>query len=184
MQQFGYCEPHLVINLLSVYSTALYGSSLWQLDSEEHLKLNRSWNTAVKIIWDLPHSTHTRFLESLSPVPHLESVLAGRYIGFINNLSKSNKSLLKLLYNSCCSDLGSLTGQNLYYLLQKYNKDSIAGLMLDKNTLKKARVYQLSENEHWKTNIIEELSLIKKGQLENNFDEDFLEEILDYVCTD
>ena len=61
---------------------------------------------------------------------------------------------------SCCSDLGSLTGQNLNYLLQKYNKDSIADLMLDKNTLKKARVYQLSENEHWKTNIIEELSLI------------------------
>ena len=58
LQQFGYCEPRLVINLLSVYSTALYGSTLWQLNSEEHLKLNRSWNTALKIIWDLPHSTH------------------------------------------------------------------------------------------------------------------------------
>ena len=82
LQQFGYYEPRLVINLLSIYSTALYGSTLWQLNSEEHLKLNRSWNTAVKIIWDLPHPTHTRFLESLSPVPHLESTLYARYIGF------------------------------------------------------------------------------------------------------
>ena len=90
-QQFGYYDPHLVLKLLSIYSTALYGSPLWQLGSEEHLKLNRSWNTAVKMIWDLPHSTHTRFLENLCPVPHLESVLVGRYIDFIHNLRRSDK---------------------------------------------------------------------------------------------
>ena len=28
MQQFGYLDPHLVIKLLSIYSTALYGSTL------------------------------------------------------------------------------------------------------------------------------------------------------------
>ena len=49
-QQFGYCDPKLVLKLLSIYSTALYGSPLWQLSSEEHSKLNRSWNTAIKII--------------------------------------------------------------------------------------------------------------------------------------
>ena len=62
-QQFGYYEPRLVLNLLSIYSTALYGSPLWQLSSAEHQKLTRSWNTAVKIIWDLPHATHTRLLK-------------------------------------------------------------------------------------------------------------------------
>ena len=49
-QQFGYLNPRLVIKLLSIYSTALYGSCLWQLASDEHLKLNRSWNVAVKMI--------------------------------------------------------------------------------------------------------------------------------------
>ena len=93
-QQFGYFNPRLIIKLLSIYSTALYGSNLWQLNSEEHQKLNRSWNTAVKMIWDLPAPTHTCYLESLSPVPHLEAVLTGRYIGFIQNLLCSKKSLL------------------------------------------------------------------------------------------
>ena len=32
IQQFGYYDPRLVINLLSIYSKALYGSSLWQLN--------------------------------------------------------------------------------------------------------------------------------------------------------
>ena len=67
-QQFGYYDPHLVLRLLTIYSTALYGSPLWQLNSDEHMKLNRSWNTAVRIIWDLPYFTHTRFLESLCPI--------------------------------------------------------------------------------------------------------------------
>ena len=96
-QQFGFYHPRLVVKLLSIYSTALYGSCLWQLASDEHLKLNRSWNTALKIIWDLPHPTHARFLESLSPVPHLEAVLMVHYIGFIGNLAKSQKNLIRLI---------------------------------------------------------------------------------------
>ena len=49
-QKFGAFDPKLVLRLLSVYSTALYGSPLWKLDSAEHKKLNRSWNIAVKMI--------------------------------------------------------------------------------------------------------------------------------------
>ena len=63
-QQFGYYHPELVIKLFSIYSTALYGSSLWQICSEEYRKLTRSWNTANKLVWGLPPPTHTRFLES------------------------------------------------------------------------------------------------------------------------
>ena len=183
LQQFGHYEPRMVVKLLSIYSKALYGSPLWKLNSEEHLKLNRSWNIAMKIIWDLPHSTHIRFLEPLSPVPHLESILSGRYIGFVNGLSRSAKPLIKVLFKLCSSDLGSQTGQNISFLLQKYSKLTLAELIVDRNTIKKNTVAQLSENEKWKLNIIEEVSLVKKGHLEIDFDEEQLEEILDYICT-
>ena len=149
------------------------------------MKLNRSWNTAVKIVWDLPHPTHTRFLESLSPVPHLESTLNGRYIGFAMGLVKSQKPLIKLLFNSCISDLGSQTGQNVDFLLQKYGKRNLADLIADKNCIKNSKVVDLSENEKWKISLIEEVSLMKKGHLEGTeLDEKMLEEILDYVCTE
>ena len=59
IQQFGYFDLRLVIHLLSVYSTALYGSNLWEINCEEYWKLVRSWNTAVKMIWDLPNPTHS-----------------------------------------------------------------------------------------------------------------------------
>ena len=104
LQQFGNLEPKLVINLLSIYSTALYDSTLWQIDSEEYKKLIRSWNIAVKIIWELPHPTHVKLLEPLSPVPHLEAVLTVRYIGFIENLSKSAKPPVRMLFDLSNSD--------------------------------------------------------------------------------
>ena len=184
LQQFGFYEPRLIINLLSIYSTALYGSTLWQLNSDEHHKLTRSWNTAVKIIWNLPHPTHTRFLESLSPVPHLESTLHARYIGFADSLAKSSKPLIGLLFTCIRSDLGSQTGQNIQFLCDKYSKQSLGQLIVDKTSIKKARVSPLSENEEWKLKIIEEVSLILKGQLETEFDDEpLLEEILEFVCT-
>ena len=182
-QQFGYLEPKLVLRLLSIYSTALYGSPLWQLNSEEHSKLNRSWNTAVKIIWDLPHPTHTRFLETLCPVPHLESVLTGRYIGFVQNLVRSSSELLNLLFLSCAGDLSTVTGQNLHFLLDKHQKPNFYDLFKEKNMIKKSRVYSLPEDEAWKVGMIEELSLVKKDLLEISFKKENLDEILEFLCT-
>ena len=186
LQRFGYYEPRVLINLISIYSTALYGSTLWIIDGEEHLKLNRSWNTAVKIVWDLPHPNHTRFLESLSPVPHLESILAGRYMGFVSSLSESVKPFINLLFNSYCCDLTTRTGQNIKYFLQKYSVENFTNLRTEQNIIKKARVYPVSETEEWKLNLIEELSLVSRGQLDldEDFDENMLEEIKGYICTE
>ena len=182
-QQFGYYNPRVILKLLSIYSTALYGSSLWQLASEEHHKLVRSWNTAVKIVWDLPHSTHTRFLESLSPVPHLDSVLFGRYIGFIDSLLQSKKSLIRLVFSSCSGDLHSLTGQNLAFILLKYQKLTLPALTAERTRIKKCRVYPSTEEDSWKIKLIEEIALLKKNHLEINFTSDDLEDILEYICT-
>jgi hypothetical protein len=182
-QQFGYCNPRLIIKLLSIYSTALYGSNLWQINSDEHHKLNRSWNIAVKMIWDLSAPTHTCYLESLSPVPHLEAVLTGRYIGFIQNLACSVKSLLRLLFSSCSSDQNSLTGQNLQYLLLKYKKLTLSSLLADKQSIKSATVYPMTDDKSWKLELMEEICLIRKGHLEIEFESENLENILDYICT-
>ena len=68
--------------------------------------------------------------------------------------------------------------------MQKFKKDSIDQLIMDKQKLKNLRVYSLPEEENWKVNLIEEISLLKKNQLDIAFDPKQLETILDYVCTD
>ena len=135
------------------------------------------------MIRDLRHPTHTGFFESLSPVPHLESVLHGRYIGFLENLAKSKKPLITMLFGSSSSNLRSVTGENLQFLLSKYSKSCLPALVRDKHTIKKARVSTLPAEESWKIRIIEEISLVKKSHLELTFDEENLDEILEYICT-
>ena len=90
-QAYGFYDPQIVCEVVRIFGTSFYGSPLWNLGSKEHLKLERSWNTMVKIIFDLSFQTHTRFIESLSKVPHLQPTLHGRYIGFIYNLNSSKK---------------------------------------------------------------------------------------------
>ena len=183
-QQFGQYDPQLVLHLVSIYSTALYGSPLWQLYSEEHQKLNRSWNTAVKLIWELPYATHTRLLEDLCPVSHLEHVLLSRYIGFIQNLCKSNKEILCLIFKSCLSNYRSVTGRNLLYMFKKFDIQTINQLFNVKAKLKDMRVYDLPDEENWKIKLIAEICLIRKNHLEIEFDQEHLNQILDLICCD
>ena len=109
--------------------------------------------------------------------------MTGRYIGFAQNLSKSSKPLIRLIFNLCSPDIGSQTGQNINYLLQKFSKQTLTELVNDRNIIKKTIVTPISETESWKLKIIEEVSLVRKGQLEADFDDIMLDEILDYICT-
>ena len=99
-QQFGSYHPELVMKLIGIYFTSLYGSSLWELYLRKFQNLVRSWNTVTKLVWKLPHATHTILLESLSS----SSVLEGRYLDFLESLDKSSKpfqttSLFMLLWS-------------------------------------------------------------------------------------
>ena len=181
MQQFGYMQPELVIRLFTVYATSLYGSCLWQLNCKEHLQLNKSWNTALKIIWDLPLATHTRFLERLSPVPHLESVLTGRYIGFLESLAGTKQPILSLIFSTSMNNRRTKTGQNIWYLIGKHSQASFDDLLLQRQHIKRSIVNPLDSEEVLKVDILRKIALIKKGMIDIHFDEGDLD---DMICTD
>ena len=138
----------------------------------------------MKIVWNLPLPTHTRFLESLSPIPHLEATLSSRYIGFVENLRNCTKPFINLLFNSIRMDVSSQTGNNIRFLMDKYSKKTLQDLIRWKPMISKTRITPLSEDENWKVRIVEEISLILKGHLDMEFDNPHLEEILTFVCTD
>ena len=69
-------------------------------------------------------------------------------------------------------------------MLGKYDKPHLKDLVMEKFRVRKARVNPISENEEWKIEVIKEISLIRKGYLETEFDIPHLEEILSVVCTD
>ena len=122
---------------------------LWLLDSGEHQKLNRSWNTAVKMIWNLPHSTQTGLLEDICPVPHLEQTLYDRHISFVQGLLQSKKNLIRLIFRNCCANLSSVMGRNIDYLCRKFSFRSSEEIFTGRPQLKRSRVYELPDTEKW-----------------------------------
>ena len=55
---FSFTFPTQVLNAMSVYSAHFYGSILWDLYGEMADQLYRSWNTTVKLVWNLLRSTN------------------------------------------------------------------------------------------------------------------------------
>ena len=78
-------------------------------------------------------------------------------------------------------NIGSQTGNNIQYLLDKCNMEN---LVKEMSRLGKKRINPLTENETWKAKLIEEIAQILKGQVNIEFDNTNLEEILTFVCTD
>ena len=68
------------------------------------------------------------------------------------------------------------------FLLAKHGKASQDELFRDRYEIKKSRIYNLSAEENWKTMMMEEISLAKKNHLEIQFENDDLEDILEYIC--
>ena len=138
----------------------------------------------MKMVWDLPYATHNRFLESMCDIPHLQSMLHGRYIGFIDNISSTKKTHLQMLFNLCKQDQSCNTGQNIQYLLTSFEVESLRALIMKKPFIKTKRVYPLKEDEEWRIKMIEEMCLTKLGFLETNLEENDITIMLEIICTE
>ena len=67
---FSFAKPDQILRATSLYCGHCYGSMLWDLSSEMAGMFYRSWNTCVKLAWNVPRSTHTYLL---SITAHSES---------------------------------------------------------------------------------------------------------------
>ena len=101
----------------------------------------------------------------------------------MKNLKSSNKLHIKVLLGLTEKNETTNTGQNISLLMKKYNSDSIDELMNMKHKIKNSRVYDLPENEMWKTNLIEELCLMKLNLVEATLEEDEIKSLLENLCT-
>ena len=183
LQLYGYCDPRMVVELIRIFATSFYGSPLWNMNSDEYGKLTRSWNTTLKMVWNLPYATHKRFLESLTEVPHLQSTLHSRYAGFLYSLMASSKPQVKMMSIICQDNLSTQTGQNIRLMLNLYSYENLKSLLNNSHTIKRIRVNQLEEGEEWKVNLLDELCLAQKGHIELDMSSDDIDMILELIAT-
>ncbi len=98
--QFGFAHPVCKLKLLVTHGYSFYGSSLWDLYDGDSKKLYITWNIAVRRLYDLPRTAHTRFLTHIAGVPHVNLNLKCRFANLYTKQSilRMRKSLSKPNY--------------------------------------------------------------------------------------
>ena len=114
--------------MIQVYNTHCYGSVLWHLGSQEVNRQEKSWNVAVRRLFNLPLETHCYLIEGVSEEPQIRTVLARRYLSFILYIRSSKKKALRKVLKVAEYDTGSVTGKNLRNILLQTTKDDVRKL--------------------------------------------------------
>ena len=122
---FSFARPAQVLNAVNLYSAHFYGSMLWDLYGDMAGQVYRSWNTCVKLVWNLPRSTHSYFVDNLlaEDFPSVRKKVLSQYVSFLQRLRRSVSTEVRILSYIAANDVRSTTGKNCYNMTQEFNLD-------------------------------------------------------------
>ena len=160
---------------------SFYGSPLWDLFSDTFDNIEFTYNRSIKMMWDLPVETHKYMIEPVSNQSHVKFNIYKKYIGFKDQVFRSNKSVLKHLYSICMKDTNSVTGKILRILMFCCNPNSIYDLNYD--SIDKLVYSEVPNDQFWRMNFLHELLSTRNDELEvPGFTSDELADMIDFIC--
>ena len=176
-----FAHPSSRFEANKIFNTHFTGSPLWDLFSEDAVRLENSWNVSVRRTFDLPFQTHRYLVEPVSESVHIKKILIKRFISFLNQISKSTKYLPKALLNNIQYDMRSTTGSNIRKILLLTKRDSI--FEVTGEDIDRIEYAKLSEENVWRVGLIKEITDVKFGQLKiDGFTIEECEEMLQFAC--
>ena len=179
-QEFYFAHPATRFKVNCIQNSHFYGSVLWDLNSKEVGKLEKSWNVCVRKMFNLPWGTHRYLIEPVSNELHVRTILAKRFVNFISSIRHSSKNVLRDFLKYVEYDTMSVTGRNLRNISLETNINDIRMLIARDVKLK---YNDIPKQEEYRVNVIKEIVDIRNGQLDlEGFDMEELDQILQYVC--
>ena len=151
--------------------------------SAEEIRFESSYNTSIKIIYDLPLNSHRCLIEPITEARHVRIILFRRFLSFIQQIMKSPKQLPKQMLKLIQTDTRSTTGNNLRKILLQTTKFHVSQLNL--KDVDEIKYHPIKEHEKWKIGLCMEILSVRKDELiVDGFTDLELEEILFHLCSD
>jgi hypothetical protein len=162
-EQLHCAHPDHILKAMQVYCCDGYGSMLWSLGSDAAESFFKAWNTAVKLVYNVPRSTFTYLVEGFFARGHmtLRNQVLSRYPGFVQNLLHSPSKEVRLLANIVARNPQSNTFKNIKYIEHLTDKSpwDYSGLVIRK----KLPVQQIPDGDKWRIGLITKM-LDMRGQ--------------------
>ena len=130
---------------------------LWDLYGEIAGQGYRSWNTTVKLVWNLPRSTHNYFVENLlaKSFDSVRKKVLSHYVSFLQRLGKSVSTEVRLMSRIAAADIRSGTGMNVFNMKKEFKLNPwLATSDLFKKSYKQ---YEVPEVDSWRLPLLTSL---------------------------
>ena len=109
-------------------------------------------------------------------------MLMKRFLSFLDQIEKSKKVLPKKILKLVKKDARSTTGANLRKMMLLLDKVQVEDIT--KKDVDNFKYAEVPPNDAWKVGIVKEIIDVRNSSLEvENFVDEELNEILEYVCT-
>ena len=119
-ETFSFAHPEQVIKAGQVYCSDVYGFMLYDLTSQSSQSYLKSWNTFVKLAWNVPVDTYTYLVENClaENFVSLRKQVYSRYVKFFQNLFSSTSKEVRHLARIVSRDARSTVYRNVNFLLE------------------------------------------------------------------
>ena len=180
-EMFGFAHPDQVLSAVSTYSCHFYGSMLWDLFGEMAGQVFRSWNTCVKLAWNIPRSSHNYFVDGLAgTLPSVRKKLLCQYVSFVGKLATSVSKEVRIMAAVFSNDIQSVTGRNLANIHNLFNLDPGRDPL---SSFKAAAVgYQTPESDEWRLPFLRKLLAQRREFSDCEDDVATIDELIESLC--
>ena len=182
LQELYFVDSEILVKIMNIYTTSFYGSNLWDILSQDCEKIYKSWNVAMRMVFDVNRCTHRFLIEPISQSMHPKVMLSSRYVTFHRSLIKSTKFPVKMLARLFETDKRTVLGRTLDNLCRLCSVPDINSLTSHcvKNKLK---YFEIPESEEWCGTMVTLLLKLRKYSLSlPRFSLDEIQSIVDHVC--
>ena len=182
-ETFKFADPAQIPQAVKVYCCDFYGSMLWDLYGDQAEQMYRTWNTCVKLAWDVPRSTDTFFKDELlcSGLPSIRQQIRGRYPKFFRSLLDSPSLEVAVVARIVSKDAKTTTGRNLLNIKLETGLD-VASAPLSQSR-KLFSLVSTPSQASWKLFLLEKY-LKKRNDLDINCEStDFINDLISSLCS-
>ena len=173
-EMFGFANPSQVLSAVQTYTCHFYGSMLWDLFGDMAGQVYRSWNTCVKLAWNIPRSSHNYFVDGLAgTLPSVRKKILCQYVNFFKNLYKGVSREVRLMAGIFSQDIQSVTGKNLANIENLFKLDPRRDPV---SSFKAIDVgYQIPDSDEWRLPLLKKLMAQRRDFF--NCEDDTIDEL-------
>ena len=181
-QEFHFAGPVTKFSINLVYNTDFTGSSLWDLFSSESESLYKTWNISVRLLFDIPRTSHCYFVEPLTEKQHIKFSLMKRFFKFCESLRKSSKGILRMMISECEKNTRTVTGNNLREIMLLCKRTDI--LELEVGNIMDLKYREPPTGDEWKILAVKELIEVRENEdmFIENFSSQDITEMINILC--